>query len=193
MQWPCPRRVLAMVSRSSRLLQTPTAEASSPAYRWTNPGISPVANSACTRSSNSRMVRIIRYTSSRRSRVRAFRSTVSVMCTSLDVGVDRTKISGGTSEQAEAGAGGQDRGHVHAPGPVGPQPDGRLVARPEGELALAVHGDDAGPRVDAMSRAGAHRLDLAHPDRHDQARRDRGEHLAGRAGGEARGDPVRFA
>src|SRR5208282_1778701 len=38
----------------------------------------------------------------------------------------------GASEQAEAGAGRQDRGNVHAPGPVGPQPDGRPLVRPEG-------------------------------------------------------------
>src|SRR3954469_4790668 len=43
---------------------TPAAIASSPAYRCTNPGISPVANSVCRRSSKSRMVRITRYASS---------------------------------------------------------------------------------------------------------------------------------
>ena len=36
------------------------ADASSPAYRCTNPGMSPPANSSCTRSSNSRIVRITR-------------------------------------------------------------------------------------------------------------------------------------
>ena len=64
-------------------------------------------------------------------------------------------------------------------GPSCPQPDGGLLARLEGELALAVHGDDARPRVDRVHRPGAHRLDLAHPHRHDQARRDRGEDAAG--------------
>src|SRR5207253_9506292 len=42
-------------------MQTPVAEASSPAYRCTNPGMSPLANSVCTRSSNSRIVRIVLY------------------------------------------------------------------------------------------------------------------------------------
>jgi hypothetical protein len=57
---------------------------------------------------------------------------------------------GGASEQAEAGTGRQDRGNVHAPWPVGPQPDGWLLAWPEGELAFAVHGDDAGSCVDGL-------------------------------------------
>src|ERR1700728_182924 len=59
-----------------------TAEASSPAYRCTNPGISPVANSRCTRSSNSRIARMVRYASSNCSRVRDFRSSVSVIVSS---------------------------------------------------------------------------------------------------------------
>ena len=65
MQWPCPRCVDAMVSRSgSRCAHTPVADASSPAYKCTKPGMSPVANSSCTRSSKARMDRMVRYTSS---------------------------------------------------------------------------------------------------------------------------------
>src|SRR5918997_7192778 len=49
----------------------PAAIASSPAYRCTNPGMSPVANSRCRRSSNSRIVRITRYDSSSCSLIRS--------------------------------------------------------------------------------------------------------------------------
>src|SRR6185295_12247215 len=62
--WPWPRWVEATKSSSRRCAITPAAIASSPAYRCTNPGISPVANSVCRRSSKSRMVRITRYASS---------------------------------------------------------------------------------------------------------------------------------
>ena len=60
MQCPWPRWVEAIASRRSRWLHTPVAEASSPAYRWTKPGMSPVANSSWTRSSKSRIVRMVR-------------------------------------------------------------------------------------------------------------------------------------
>src|SRR5215467_3720790 len=149
-----------MVSRPSRLLHTPTAEASSPAYRCTNPGISPVANSACTRSSNSRIARIIRYASSSCSRVRAFRSAVSVMCSSLTVDPRNWYWAEGhwywaeghcrSPEQALAGARREDRGDIDAPRTVRTQPDDGPLARLEGEFALAVDGDDARPRVDRV-------------------------------------------
>ena len=98
----------------------------------------------------------------------------------------------GAPEQAEAGAGRQDRGHVQAPRPVGAQPDGGPLARLEGELALAVHGDDARPGVDRVHGSGVHPLDLAHPHRDHQPRCDGGEDAARRLGGDAGGDPVRF-
>ena len=60
MQWPCPRWVLAMWSFGPRWIMIPVAAASSPAYRCTKPGRSPVANSTCTRSSNSRIVFMVR-------------------------------------------------------------------------------------------------------------------------------------
>src|SRR3954468_18703588 len=62
--WPWPRWVEATKSSSRRWAITPAAIASSPAQRGTKPGISPVANSVCRRSSKSRMVRITRYASS---------------------------------------------------------------------------------------------------------------------------------
>ena len=68
MQWPCPRWVEAMRSFSPRWSMMAVAAASSPAYRCTNPGMSPRATSACRRSSNSRMVFIVRYAPSSASR-----------------------------------------------------------------------------------------------------------------------------
>src|SRR6266571_482981 len=55
-----------MKSSSVRCVQTPTATASSPAYRWTKPGILPAANSRPARSSKWRMVNICSYILSRR-------------------------------------------------------------------------------------------------------------------------------
>jgi hypothetical protein len=46
MQWPWPRWVDAMQSWSFRCMQTPTPDASSPAYRWTKPGMLPAENSS---------------------------------------------------------------------------------------------------------------------------------------------------
>src|SRR5262245_52325536 len=50
-----------MKSSSRRLAQTPAATPSSPMYMWTKPGTSPVRNSRATRSSNERIVAIVRY------------------------------------------------------------------------------------------------------------------------------------
>ena len=61
MQCPCPLCVLVMVSPSFRDAHTPVATASSPAYKCTNPGIRPRANSSLTRVSKSRIVTIVSY------------------------------------------------------------------------------------------------------------------------------------
>jgi hypothetical protein len=95
-------------------------------------------------------------------------------------------------EQAEAGAGGQHRRHVHAPRPVGAQPDLGPAPRPEDELAFAVDGDDPGPRLHRIHSPGIDRPDRGHSDRHHQPRCDRGQHPPGGAGRDAGGDPVRF-
>jgi hypothetical protein len=94
------------------------------------------------------------------------------------------------SEQAEASARRQNRGHIYAPWPVSAQPDGGLLAWLKRELTLAVDGDDARPCADRMNRSGAHPLDPTHPYRHDQPRCDGGEDLACRTSRNARGDPV---
>jgi hypothetical protein len=56
--------VLVIQSAVVRFAQTPAATASSPMYMWTKPGTSPVLNSRATRSSNARIVAIVRQSSS---------------------------------------------------------------------------------------------------------------------------------
>jgi hypothetical protein len=55
MQCPWPRWVLVIQSEGSRARQAPTATASCPVERWTNPGSFPSAKSLATASSKDRM------------------------------------------------------------------------------------------------------------------------------------------
>ncbi|CKG02165.1 Uncharacterised protein [Streptococcus pneumoniae] len=60
-QCPCPLCVLVILSLSVKWAHTPTATASSPAYKWTKPGRTPCANNSCTLSSNLRISNIFSY------------------------------------------------------------------------------------------------------------------------------------
>src|SRR4030095_8549473 len=139
MAWPWPRWVEAMSSSGRRWAQTPVAIASSPAYRWTNPGISPVANSLCSRSWNSRMVR------RRRCSWRAGSGGALVAI----VGPPR----GGLGQELVVAGGGHDGVHVddeRSPA----EPDGDLVVPGELDLPFPVKGQAAGPGGQGHDLAG---------------------------------------
>src|SRR4029453_10817264 len=169
MAWPWPRWVEAMSSSGRRWAQTPVAMASSPTYRWTNPGISPVANSLCTRSSNSRMVRIVRY-QSRSCSLLAWSggAVVAIVGPPRDGLVQHLQPAGAGHDGVDVD---DERSRDEA--------DGHAVGRPELDLAFPVQGQAAGPGGQGHHLAGVHAPGLQHPDLGDQA------------GGEGHGDHPR--
>src|SRR6266516_4129629 len=157
MQWPWPRWVLAMVSRSSRFLHTPTPRPPRRRTGGRNPGSRP-PQTPCAR--------VLRTRGSpasfgRRSAVPRGSELSAPPCRSCApprrlVRCDPwTGSWAGAAVQTEPGARRQDRGHVQAPRPVAAQPDGGPLARLEGELTLAVDGDDARPRIEPVNGSGA--------------------------------------
>src|SRR5919202_5338551 len=156
--------------------------ASSPAYRWTKPGISPVANSRCRRSSNSRIVRMVRYASSTCSRVMSPAAggatadmDVSSWGRALEASLTRRVLPG----RCIAGGRTHHRVDVDRQRP-GDEPDGRLAVRPALDLALAVEGDRARPGRDRDRRPELEDPVLGHADADHEAGRERDVHDARR-------------
>src|SRR3954470_13283024 len=169
--WPWPRCVLATKSSSRRCAMTPAAMASSPAYRCTKPGISPVANSVCRRSSKSRMVRITRYAS----------SSWSLVSSPVDGGATADmRLSSPRLPLVKLLLWRVRPGCAHDGVDVDPvralRERDRDLARPL-DLALAVEGDGAW-RVHG-DRA-VERLPCSDVDGHDEAGRDRRHHARAR-------------
>jgi hypothetical protein len=115
------------------------------------------------------------------------------MCSSLTVDPRNWYWAEGhcrSPEQALAGARREDRGNIDAPRTVRTQPDDGPLARLERKFALAVDGDDAGPRVDRKKHSRAHPLDIPHTHRHDQPGCDGGDDPCFRFGRDVGGDPI---